>query len=60
MKFWVGRIIRGEMRGLANMSHDAAHISHGNAGRSAYLRSFLRAFPAASGPVKRRNQGIPA
>jgi hypothetical protein len=56
MKFWAAQIVRGKMRGLANMPHDAAHISHGNAGRSAYLR----AFPAASVHVDRRNQDVAA
>jgi hypothetical protein len=68
MKFWAGQIVRGEMRGLANMSHDAAHISRGNAGRAAYsqsllrslLRSFLRAFRAANVRVDRRNPGVAA
>jgi hypothetical protein len=59
MKFWAGQIVRGEMRSLANMSRDAAHIFHRNAGRPACSRSLLRAFQA-SVRVDRRNQDVAA
>jgi hypothetical protein len=53
MKSWAGQMVRGEMRNLANMSHDARHIGFENADfENARQPAAMRASPA-TGVIRR-------